>query len=136
MNVILLLNFLLAVSGLMADHLVNPIGIDNPLPRFSWHLEDDRPGAGQAAYRLIVSKDPLAFDGNLVWDSGRVASDAVLAAYCGPELKPFTRYWWRVICENNDGMEVQSEMAFFETGMMEQKNWRGCWISDKQGVDF
>jgi alpha-L-rhamnosidase len=126
----------MAVSGLMTEHLVNPMGIDNPAPRFSWHLDDASSGACQRAYRIMVSKDSLDFDGNLVWDSGHVASDAVLAIYCGQELKPFTRYWWRVKCEDREGAEVPSEIAFFETGMMDQSNWRGCWISDKMGADF
>ncbi len=124
------------VSGLRTEHLDNPIGIDNPSPRFSWHLEDAAPGACQMAYRIMVSRDSLDFDGKIVWDSGRVASDAVLATYGGPELTPFTRYWWKVNCEDKDGGNVQSGVAFFETGMMDQSKWRGCWISDNMGTDF
>ena len=137
MKLIILLQFVLAaVLGLKTEHLAGPVGIDNPAPRFSWYLEDGRDGARQAAYRIAVASDSLDFEGNLVWDSGRVASDEVLAVYGGPELKPFTRYWWKVTCEDMDGAEVQSATAFFETGLMEQKNWKGCWISDKQGAEI
>lgn len=125
-----------AVTGLKTEHLVNPLGIDNPEPRFSWHLDDGRDGAAQTAYRITVASDSLDFDAHLVWDSGRVASDAVLACYGGPALEPFTRYWWRVRCEDQDGAAVQSPTAFFETGLMGQHNWRGSWISDKMDMDY
>ena len=124
------------VSSLRTEHLVDPIGIDSPAPRFSWHLDDGRPDAGQTAYRITVASDSTDFEGSLVWDSGRVASDEVLATYGGPALAPFTRYWWKVSCEDKDGAAAQSPTAFFETGLMGQYAWRGSWISDKKDVDF
>ncbi|MBP5720509.1 MAG: family 78 glycoside hydrolase catalytic domain [Bacteroidales bacterium] len=125
-----------AVSELKTEHLVNPLGIDNPVPRFSWHLDDDREGARQTAYRITVASDSLQFESNLLWDSGIIQSDAVLATYEGRELQPFTRYWWRVTCEDKDGAAIQSGTAFFETGFMSQNNWRGSWISDNHDKDF
>ena len=124
------------VSSLKAEHLVDPIGIDSPAPRFSWHLDDGRDGAVQTAYRITVASDSMDFAGALVWDSGRVASDEVIAVYGGPSLTPFTRYWWRVSCEDKDGAAVQSPTAFFETGLMGQYAWRGNWISDAHDSDF
>ncbi len=125
-----------AVTNLKTEHLVNPLGMDNPQPRFSWQVEDGREGAVQTAYRLMVAADTLEFDSHPLWDSGRIASDAVLATYAGPELKPFTRYWWKLSCEDKDGALIPSPAAFFETGLMSPYNWRGSWISDKQGTDF
>ena len=124
------------IAALQTEHLVNPIGIDNPHPRFSWHLYDPRPGAGQASYRITVSSDSLDFGQHVVWDSGRTLSDNILAEYGGPELKPFTRYWWKVVCEGKDGVQACSDIAFFETGMMDTANWRGFWISDDKDKDF
>ena len=43
--VVLPLQAAAVVSGLRTEHLVRPLGIDNPAPRFSWHLDDSRPGA-------------------------------------------------------------------------------------------
>ncbi|MBO4340398.1 MAG: family 78 glycoside hydrolase catalytic domain [Bacteroidales bacterium] len=123
-----------AVSGLRTEHLANPLGIDNPSPRFSWHMDDGRAGAEQTAYRITVALDSLC--ASPLWDSGRIVSGDVLATYYGPELQPFTRYYWRVVCEDKDGAAIQSETAFFETGLMKQSNWRGCWISDKNDEDF
>ena len=136
MSLTVLLQLILAVSGLKTEHLTNPLGIDNPAPRFSWHMEDGRMGAAQAAYRITVASDSLSFEGAVIWDSGRIPAGDIVATYAGPTLDPCTRYWWRVKCEDMDGKEVQSETAFFETGLMCQHNWRGNWISDKQGADF
>ncbi len=136
MSLTILLQLILAVSGLKTEHLTNPLGIDNPSPRFSWHMEDSRTGAGQTAYRITVATDSLSFDSTTVWDSGRIPSGEVMATYAGPALNPRTRYWWRVTCEDKDGAAVQSGTAFFETGLMSQYNWRGNWISDSNGTDF
>ena len=136
MSLTVLLQLVLAVSGLKTEHLTNPLGIDNPAPRFSWYMEDSRTGAAQTAYRVTVATDSLSFDSTVIWDSGRIPAGDIMATYAGPKLDPRTRYWWRVKCEDMDGKEVQSETAFFETGLMGQHNWRGNWISDKQGTDF
>ena len=136
MSLTVLLQLVLAVSGLKTEHLTNPLGIDNPAPRFSWYMEDSRAGAAQTAYRVTVATDSLSFDSTVIWDSGRIPAGDIMATYAGPKLDPRTRYWWRVKCEDMDGKELQSETAFFETGLMGQHNWRGNWISDKQGSDF
>ena len=136
MSLTVLLQLILAVSGLKTEHLTNPLGIDNPAPRYSWYMEDSRTGAAQTAYRITVATDSLSFDSTIIWDSGRIPTGDIMATYSGPELQPCTRYWWKVKCEDNNGTEVQSETAFFETGLMSQHNWRGNWISDKKDSDF
>ena len=47
-------------TGLQCDYLENPLGIDNPHPRLTWRMGDNRQGARQTAYQVIVSKDSLA----------------------------------------------------------------------------
>ena len=39
----------------LCENLVEPLGIDVLNPRFTWRLDDPRPGAAQSAYRVIVS---------------------------------------------------------------------------------
>ena len=39
---------------LKCEYLINPIGIDSPQPRLRWKLEDQRSGAIQTAYEIIV----------------------------------------------------------------------------------
>ena len=124
--------------GLQTEHLENPLGIDNPTPRFSWRLNDERTGAIQKAYQLIVGTDSLevvAGKGN-VWDTQRQPSEAVLVAYDGTPLEPFTRYFWRVSVWDKDNISSSSLVSAFETGMMHMNSWQGAWIGDGRGVDY
>lgn len=118
------------VTALRTEHLDAPLGIDNSHPRFSWHLDDSRQGAFQASYRIVVWSES-----GQVWDSGVVRDGAVLATYAGAQLEPFTRYEWKVICEDMDGVKCESSSCF-ETGMMSRDDWTGFWISDANDIDF
>src|SRR5690606_11627049 len=97
------------------------------------------PGARQTSFRIGVSEDSLALTiptGNRMWDSDRKNSSDRLVAYQGTPLKPFTRYYWTVQLWDKDGKPYAANpIAWFETGMMEAKNWKGSWISDDNGID-
>lgn len=124
--------------GLTCEHLCRPLGIDNPSPRLAWQLADERPGAGQTAYRLVVGTDSLAvLEGKgEAWDTGRQASERQLIPYSGRCLQPFTRYFWRVEVWDQDGHATVSPVEAFETGMMGMEHWQGAWISDHRDIDY
>lgn len=126
-------------TDLACDHLIRPLGIDNPTPRLSWRISDDRPGARQTAYRLIVDTDSLAVvnsKGN-EWDTSQQVSDQRLITYAGRSLRPFTRYYWRVEIWDKDGQPATaSDVQAFETGMMSLSNWQGAWISDFHDIHY
>jgi len=66
----------LRVSDARVEFTVNPLGIDEQRPRFSWVLEHEERGQFQTAYRIIVSsslENAVKGIGD-VWDSGRVES--------------------------------------------------------------
>lgn len=46
------------------EDLINPIGIDEKKPRFSWKLQSKISGTVQTAYRIIVRSD-----NDTVWDA-------------------------------------------------------------------
>lgn len=123
---------------LRCEHLVNPLGIDNPNPRLTWKLNDSRNGAKQAAYRLFVSTDSMEVvsDGGSIWDSGKIQSDDILTTYNGKPLIPFTRYYWKVNVWDKDGLSSSSDVHSFETGMMDIRNWQGAWISDHHDIHY
>jgi hypothetical protein len=86
---------LAAVSHLEVEYRTTPIGMDTPVPRFSWRhsTSPEVRGLEQTAYDITV-KDAI---GSLVWDSGSVADGhSVAIAYSGPALRPETRYSWSV----------------------------------------
>ena len=123
----------LTPDNLQCEYLVDPIGIDAQKPRFTWQIKSERQGVLQQEYRLYVgtnAAEVAAGKGN-VWDSGIVKSPVIPAVYYGPELKPFTTYFWAVQIRDEKGQWSKlSPTASFETGMMEQDNWLGDWITD------
>ncbi|MDR2038325.1 MAG: glycoside hydrolase family 78 protein [Bacteroidales bacterium] len=126
------------VVNLKCEYLADPLGIDVPFPRLSWMLDDPRHNVVQNAYQVIVGTDSLEVQGNRgdMWDSGKTGSDKIPVTYAGNELNPFTKYYWKVRVWGKDDQIVQSMVHSFETGMMQQSNWRGAWISDHHGIDF
>lgn len=123
---------------LQTEHLENPLGIDNPAPRLSWKLNDERTGAVQTAYQLIIgtdSADVLAGKGN-IWDTKKQISDAILITYSGQKLEPFTRYYWKVNVWDKEDVQNASTVSSFETGMLGIENWQGAWIGDGKDIHY
>jgi len=122
-----------SLKKLRCEWLENPIGIDAKAPRFTWQIATDQPGYLQAAYELIVSdnKEDIENGSGNVWGSGQVEALVLPVVYQGSPLEPFTRYFWKVRLKDEKGeWSDWSPTAFFEMGMMEQKNWKGHWITD------
>jgi alpha-L-rhamnosidase len=122
--------------NLTCEHLVDPLGIDNPEPRLSWRIDDRRAGARQTAYQVITGTDSLevARGQGGAWNSGKQESARILTTYAGKALEPFTRYFWKVNVWDKDGIRASSQVACFETGMMNIDHWQGAWLSDRHGI--
>ena len=123
--------------NLQCEHLTNPIGIDLQHPRLSWMMNDEREGARQTAYQLFVSTDSLALSKGIgsTWQTVKINTDKSLVNYQGKALSPFTKYYWRVSVWDKDGKPGEaSAISAFETGMMDQRNWKGSWISDNKDI--
>ena len=126
-------------SQLRCEYLVCPIGIDSPKPRFTWLISDQRNGASQSAYEIIVGTDSIQVSSGTgdKWTSGKITSGQMLAQYGGSPLEPFTRYFWRVKVWDAGGVPaISSEPASFETGMMQIQNWKGAWITDNRDIQM
>src|SRR5688500_15659730 len=114
-------------TNLTCEHLVNPLGIDTPKPRFSWQLESDARDELQTAYQIIAAG---------VWDSGRVESDRQLhVEYAGPPLKSGQRCTWKVRVWDKSGNMTESEPATFEMGLLDRSDWHGKWIGRTDSTD-
>jgi alpha-L-rhamnosidase len=125
---------------LKCEYLSNPLGITSPSPRFSWVPEHPQRGAKQAAYQVIVSpeRDFLEKETGDYWDSGRVDSDKTTGVrYSGVPLWSGKRYFWRVRWWDQwEGVSLWSEIAFFEMGLIHDKDWKAKWISQKEAPQF
>ncbi|HEX3356209.1 MAG TPA: glycoside hydrolase family 78 protein, partial [Tepidisphaeraceae bacterium] len=93
--------------------------------RLSWRITDDRRGAMQSAYQIVVhaGQTPL-------WDSGKVdSSQSVHVEYNGLPLKSRMRCTWKVQTWNEAGeASPWSEPAIWEMGFLERSDWKAKWI--------
>jgi alpha-L-rhamnosidase len=111
---------------LRCEYFVNPLGIDERRPRFSWQLDDDRRGARQTAYQVVVT-----CDGEPIWDSAKVESDqSVHVEYAGEPLRSRQRCEWRVRTWDQLGQASDfSAPATFEIGFLDRGDWKAKWIA-------
>ncbi len=115
------------IYDMKTEDLINPIGIDEKKPRFSWKLQSKISGTVQTAYRIIVRSD-----NDTVWDSGKVTSDrSICIEYDGRSLSAMTKYSWQVSVWDEQGNEYTSDTADFETGLMNNE-FNADWIGSPQ----
>ena len=64
-------------AALRCENLVNPLGLAELQPRFSWEMQSTERAERQTAWQIIVASSPelLARDTGDLWDSGKVSSD-------------------------------------------------------------
>lgn len=117
---------MLQAINLTCESRMNPLGLDEPRPRFSWQVSSSESTA-QSGYRIQVFQEPA---GRILWDSGRISSrSSVLIPYDGPTLRPRTRYSWHVRVWDQKGRDSEySEKAWWETGLMKPSGFQADWI--------
>jgi len=122
-----------APQDLLCEYRVNPLGIDNPSPRFSWKVVTQERGSFQTGYQVLVSQnlENLERDIGDMWDSGKVETRQSLhVVYGGKPLQSRTRYYWKVrIWDQQGRVSPYSAPAWFETAFLSQEDWRGVWIA-------
>lgn len=128
---------------LLCEYLVNPEGIDEPLPRLSWTLaaaDTAAFGQGQAAYRIIVSSSVKELDQNRgeVWNSGWIGSaEKHLIVYKGKPLESDRTYFWKVCVKDESGKRsAWSAVAHWSTGLFRQAEWTAKWIGPALETDL
>ncbi len=124
-----------SIYALRCEYLEKPIGIDAAHPRFTWKMNDARQGARQSAFALELATDSSFAATSVVWRSGKISRSSNLYAYSGPELRPFTRYFWRLQVWSGQGQALAPALSWFETGLRSSSNWKGAWISDGKSID-
>jgi len=134
-------------ANLRCEYLSDPVGMDEPRPRFSWVLESSERGEGQTAYRILVARSTAALekDQGDLWDSGKVGSDrSIHVEYEGKPLQPLSRYFWKVQVWNRGGNPSKwSEAARFITGLLvdqpaqegQAEQFAADWIGAASGSD-
>ena len=119
-----------SVSSLRVNYEKNPSGVDDT-PCFSWVMSSELRGVAQTAYRVKVAKSSAQLSsGELVWDSGKIKSDASILVPCTAELSAATKYYWSVEVTDGEGKIARSsEEAYFVTGLMKSGFDGAEWIT-------
>lgn len=114
---------------LRCEYRRNPIGIGEKHPRISWKLEAEERAVKQSAYEIEVAEDNRF--ARTIWRSGRVDSEqsvhVELEHFEGESCK---RYYYRVRVWDGSGARTEwSDIAFWETGMLQGEKWKAEWIA-------
>lgn len=120
-----------AIANPRCEYMTNPLGIDILCPRLSWEIISPVRGTMQTAYQVLVSTSETDFEkSNIVWDSGKIASDrSICCEYAGKPLESRNRYYWIVrIWDEMDCVSSFSHKAFFEMGLLQKEDWVAEWI--------
>lgn len=129
----------LEVAALRTEYHENPLGIGVRKPRLSWQLHAGARGVAQSAYQVRVSRSEqgLRAGRDLVWDSGRVASDeSIHRVYGGPPLQSGQRYAWQVRVWDSAGHAAAwSAPAWWEMGLLDAGDWKASWIEPDLAED-
>jgi len=119
-------------TRLRCEHLDTPLGIDEQTPRLSWIVTSAGRGMHQAAYQIVAaaSESALRAGKKLLWDSGKVPSDATQVVYAGPALHSGERIWWMVRTWDQHGQaSVWSPVSWWEMALLDPQEWHGTWIA-------
>ena len=119
--------------GLRCAHRAEPLGVEVGRARLSWHLAGGGVGRWQTAYQVCVAlnREDLERGSELVWDSGRVASEGSQdIPLAGVALAPTRRHFWKARVWDETGTGGPwSESASFETALGTAGGWQAStWI--------
>ncbi len=120
----------ISVTNPLCENRINPVGLDNMTPRFSWQLSSPQRNILQTAYEIVVEVNSPGKK-RTVYSSGKVNSQqSVHIPYKGQQLESGKRYNWRVrVWDNLNRQSNWSETSFWQTGMMQASDWQAKWIS-------
>ncbi|MEA4915931.1 MAG: family 78 glycoside hydrolase catalytic domain [Proteiniphilum sp.] len=135
LNIILCGNLLSISSPVLVDlrceNLVNPNGIDNSSPHFSWKIQSDTPMV-QHYYEIQVASDSLLLinDRADLWNSTKVRSSAsVMVPYKGKPLQSRMLCYWRVrVWDEKGNISAWSPVQRFGIGVSENDPLKGEYI--------
>ncbi len=116
-------------THLLCNGMDRPLGYDFQRPCLTWIVTSPHRNDGQTAYRLEVATDP-AFSAT-VYDSGYTVSDRTAQTPLPLELRPCTRYYWRVtVWSRGEDAPATSPVTWFETARYTLP-WAGKFIGSR-----
>ena len=90
----------LSITELSCEYKINPLGIDDRYPRFSWQFSSNENNKMQSAYRILVASEIEILNDNQgdIWDTGKTKSGiSTNISFDGKPLISFMSYYWKVM---------------------------------------
>ena len=127
-------NAQVAVKNLRCENMINPLGVDIAMPRFSWQLVSDEKNVLQTAYEIRVGSKPGSAD---TWSSGKqISAASIYVPYRGNPLGSANIYYWQVrIWDKKGKVSEWSEKAFWQMGLLRAADWKATWIGTPSSAD-
>ena len=120
------------LAELKCENLIDPLGIDNVTPHFSWKLKGDGWKGGQTYYEIQVASDSILLvqDKADLWNTGKLKSNAsVMVPYQGKALTSRSLCYWRVrVWDVKKQASSWSPVARFGVGILDQSQMKGEYI--------
>lgn len=117
-------------GNLRCEYLENPIGLDEPEPRFTWTAPEGVSESDTYTVEVAASADSLKA-GRLLWVSEPLSATTLTALYEGKPLESHRQYAWHVVTSGN-----ASAPSTFETAKMSPSDWQTQWITDSCDREF
>jgi len=121
----------LTAPRLHCEHVVEPLGVQTPIPLLAWELYSSQPGTRQTAVQILAASSLERLgngDGDL-WDSGKIQSTSNQMLYGNLSPQSGQRVYWKVrVWDEQDQPSSWSEPAWFEFGILHREEWEGEWI--------
>ena len=105
------------ITHIRTEYLENPIGIDIVSPRINWNLEDVKL---QSAFEVEYDVNGEKFSTGI-----RISSSMHYDFEREFKSRDRVRFRIKALCDDE---WIQSEEAFFEMGLLEEKDWKAQWI--------
>jgi alpha-L-rhamnosidase len=126
------LNGQFSIEKTLCENAVNPLGIENLQPNFTWKMRAVGRATRQTAYeiRVATTLDGLHHEKSLSWSTGKILSDqSTYVSYAGEPLKTAGKYFWQVRAWDNHGnIAPWSKPAFWQMGLLKTADWKAAWI--------
>lgn len=123
------------LTDLRCENLVNPNGIDNGTPHFSWRIKGDSI-SNQYAFEIQVATDTLLLKSGKadLWDAKIQSAASVMVLYEGAPLQSRMLCYWRVRVWNEKGQASPwSVVQRFAVGIIEDDQLSGEYIGLGRG---
>lgn len=110
------------IENLKTNDLIEPYGIQDETPSFSWKMNSNIIGQEQIAYEVRVARDESMTD--VIWTSGKCKdSKSYGIEYKGKAFEDSTTYYWSIKVWDKFGNEIESGISCFTTALLSEDSW-------------